>query len=70
MWALVAVIGTLIVWLAGMFAAFWLWGIGWGSSGSILLTALFWKQIMAVVVVVVAAIVLSKFDGLKVGAPA
>jgi hypothetical protein len=65
MWALVAVAGTLLVWLAGMFAAFWLWGFGWGALSSMLLTALFWKQIMMVVVVVVAAIVFSKFDGLK-----
>lgn len=58
MWALAALAGTLMVWAAGMIAAFWLWGAAIGVVVSIGLSVLFWQQILMAAVLVVAAIAL------------
>ena len=58
MWALAILFGTLMVWMAGMIAAFWLWGAAIGVVISIGLSVLFWQQILMATVLVVAAIAL------------
>lgn len=58
MWALAILFGTLMVWAAGVFAAFWLWGTAIGILVSIGLSVLFWQQILMATVLVVAAIAL------------
>ena len=58
MWALAILFGTWMVWMAGMIAAFWLWGAAIGVVVSIGLSVLFWQQILMATVLVVAAIAL------------
>jgi hypothetical protein len=47
MLGLFALVGSLFAWALGVIAAFMALGFRWGSLGAIGLTALFWKQLMA-----------------------
>ena len=47
MLGLFALVGSLFAWALGIIAAFMALGFKWGALGAIVLTWLFWKQLMA-----------------------
>lgn len=59
MWALGVLMGSLVIWSAGIMAAFKLWSPAWGLLISIGLTVLFWQQILMAIVLVFATIAMS-----------